>query len=167
MFQTFPPIQGWQFQPFFACQNKLLYCQHLWPNYLRFLQENMKNDTCAWQQNLWSHDVFRSPLTTVRRMPSRHLCFDAASSLLRQTWRRPWRNTGVPDIYRHWFLTPALVGSGWWASCAGRLILSERVSGTHWTEDYMGPTAGMDVLNKRNISCPVPGIKPWIVKPAA
>jgi len=25
----------------------------------------------------------------------------------------------------------------------------------------------MDVLDKRNISCPVPEIKPWITKPAA
>ena len=78
MFQTFLLIQGWQFQSF-ACQNKLLYCEHFWSNYLPFLQENMKNDTCAWQQNLGSHDVFRLLLTTVRRMPSRHLCFDAQS----------------------------------------------------------------------------------------
>jgi hypothetical protein len=31
----------------------------------------------------------------------------------------------------------------------------------------MGPRDGTDVLDKINISCPVPGIKPWIAKPAA
>jgi hypothetical protein len=39
---------------------------------------------------------------------------------------------GGVDVYIHVFLTSALDGGGWSASCTGRSTPGERVPGTHW-----------------------------------
>jgi hypothetical protein len=51
-------------------------------------------------------------------------------------------------IHIHEFQTVKMDGYQWAASCRGRLIL-----GTERKRGWVGPTAGVDAAEKRNISC--------------
>jgi hypothetical protein len=51
------------------------------------------------------------------------------------------------------FLTSALDGGEWSASHPGRFTSWERAPGTHWTGGWVGPRAGLDIVEKRKISC--------------
>jgi hypothetical protein len=51
------------------------------------------------------------------------------------------------------FLTSALDGGEWSVSRRGRFTSRERVPGTHWRGGWMGPRAGLYVVEKRKISC--------------
>jgi hypothetical protein len=51
----------------------------------------------------------------------------------------------------HAFLTSALYGGEWSASCYGRFIPRERAPGTHWTGGWVGPRAVLDAVVKRKI----------------
>jgi hypothetical protein len=44
-------------------------------------------------------------------------------------------------------MTSAL-DSEWLGSRPGRFIPEERVRGTHWIEDWLGPRVGLDVMEK-------------------
>jgi hypothetical protein len=59
---------------------------------------------------------------------------------------------GRVDVQIHVFLTSALVGGDWPASCPGRFILEERVPGTPWIGDWVDPRTGLD--NVENILDP-------------
>jgi hypothetical protein len=41
------------------------------------------------------------------------------------------------------------------------LYLGDRASGSHWIGGWVGPTAGLNVVEKRKISLPLPGIEAW------
>jgi hypothetical protein len=49
----------------------------------------------------------------------------------------------------HVFLTSALVGGEWSASCSSLFTPGEKVPGTHWKGGWLGPRAGLDDLEKR------------------
>jgi hypothetical protein len=46
-------------------------------------------------------------------------------------------------------LTSALVGDEWSASCPSRFNPGERALGTYWIGECLGPTAGLDNVEKR------------------
>jgi hypothetical protein len=54
------------------------------------------------------------------------------------------------DVQIHIFLTSALVGE-WSASRLGRLTPEERAPRTHLIGGWMGPTAGLDDMEKRKL----------------
>jgi hypothetical protein len=56
---------------------------------------------------------------------------------------------GGGHIDPHFFLTPALAGGEWSASCSGCFTRVERASGTHSIEGWMDPRAGLDDVEKR------------------
>jgi hypothetical protein len=53
------------------------------------------------------------------------------------------------DVYIHIFLTSALVGSEWSISHPCRFTPEERAPGTRWIGGWVGPTAGLDDVEKR------------------
>jgi hypothetical protein len=58
------------------------------------------------------------------------------------------------EIQHHAFLTSALDGDELSASRPGHFTLRERAPGTHCTEGWVGPRAGMDAMVKRKNPCP-------------
>jgi hypothetical protein len=48
----------------------------------------------------------------------------------------------------HVFLTSAVIGIGWSASRLGRFTPEERILGTHWIGDWVGPRASLDDVEK-------------------
>jgi hypothetical protein len=60
------------------------------------------------------------------------------------------------------FLTTALVGGEWSASGPGRFAPRRRAPGTHWTRGWMGPGAGVDAVEKRQIYFPCRESNPTI-----
>jgi hypothetical protein len=46
---------------------------------------------------------------------------------------------GGVDVYIHIFLTSALAGGEWLASCPGRFTTWEAASGTHWIGGWVDP----------------------------
>jgi hypothetical protein len=58
------------------------------------------------------------------------------------------------EVQLHTFLTLALNGSEWSASRPNHFTLGERVPGTHWIRDWVGPTASLDMVTKRKNTCP-------------
>jgi hypothetical protein len=65
---------------------------------------------------------------------------------------------GGVDVYIHIFLTLALVGGKWSASCPGRFTSVERAYGTHWIGGWMDPRAGLDDMEKRKFLT-LPGLE--------
>jgi len=51
-------------------------------------------------------------------------------------------------------MTSALDAGEWSASRPGRFTPRERVRGTHWIGDWVGPTTGLDAVVKRKIPSP-------------
>jgi hypothetical protein len=49
------------------------------------------------------------------------------------------------------FLTSTLARGEWWASRLCRFTLGERAPGTHWIGGSLGPRAGLDNVEKRNL----------------
>jgi hypothetical protein len=49
------------------------------------------------------------------------------------------------------FLTSALDGDVWSASCPGRFTPSEIVPGAHWIGGWMGPTTSLDTAERKII----------------
>jgi len=65
------------------------------------------------------------------------------------------------ELQLHAFLISALDRSEWLASCPGRFISREEAHSTHWTEVWVGSTAGLDAVAKKKIpSLPLPGVEP-------
>jgi len=54
----------------------------------------------------------------------------------------------------HAFVTSALDGDEWSASCPGRFTPRERAPGTRWIGGWVGPRAGLDTVIKRKIHSP-------------
>ena len=61
------------------------------------------------------------------------------------------------------FFISALVVGEWSASRPGRFTLGERVSGTHAKGGWVGPSAGMDDVEKR-IFLTLPGLELQILR---
>jgi hypothetical protein len=66
------------------------------------------------------------------------------------------------------FLTSAIVGADWSASCPCRLTPGERTPGTHLIEGWVGPRADLDDVEKRKFLT-LPGLnsEPSVVQPVA
>jgi hypothetical protein len=61
-------------------------------------------------------------------------------------------------MYSSTFLTVALFGGEWSASCPGCFIPGERAPGTHLIGGWVGPRTHLDDLEKRKISS-LPGLE--------
>jgi hypothetical protein len=57
------------------------------------------------------------------------------------------------------FLTSALTGGEWSASCFFCFIPGEATAGTHWIEGWVGPRAGLNVIKERK-KLLLPAIEP-------
>jgi hypothetical protein len=68
------------------------------------------------------------------------------------------KTRGGVGIWIHIFLTLALVGGEWLASRPCSFIPAERDPGTHWIAGCMGPTAGLDDVEKRKFLT-LPGLE--------
>jgi hypothetical protein len=55
---------------------------------------------------------------------------------------------GGVDVYIHIFLTLALVGGEWPASCPSPFTAGERAPCTHWIGGWVGPRAGLENMEK-------------------
>jgi hypothetical protein len=62
------------------------------------------------------------------------------------------------DAYSHIFLTSALAGGEWSASCPGRFTPGERATGTHWIGGCVDPRAVLDDVKKRKFLI-IPGLE--------
>jgi hypothetical protein len=60
------------------------------------------------------------------------------------------------------FLTSAFDGGEWSASRPGPFTLGEISPNAHWIEGWVGPRAGLDVVEKGKIFS-MPGFTPWPV----
>jgi hypothetical protein len=58
------------------------------------------------------------------------------------------------------FLTSALVGGEWSASCPSRFTPGERAPGTHWIGVWVDPRVGVDDLEMRKFLT-LPGLELW------
>jgi hypothetical protein len=56
---------------------------------------------------------------------------------------------GGVDVYFHIFLIPALNEGEWSASCFGCFTAGETVADTCWIEAWVGPSAGLNAMEKR------------------
>jgi hypothetical protein len=56
---------------------------------------------------------------------------------------------GGVDVQIQVFLTSAVVGDEWSASSPGRFTPGERVLCTHYVGSWVGPSAGLDDVEKR------------------
>jgi hypothetical protein len=65
---------------------------------------------------------------------------------------------GVVDIQIHVFLTSALVGEEWSVSRLDRFTSGERAPSTHWIRVWVGPSTGLDDVEKRKF-LPLPGLE--------
>jgi hypothetical protein len=66
-----------------------------------------------------------------------------------------WGNGGIAQP----FFTSALDRGEWLTTRPGRFTFLERAHCTHWIGGWVGPRAGLDVVEKRKIM-PLPGIEP-------
>jgi hypothetical protein len=66
------------------------------------------------------------------------------------------------DVLIYVFLISALVGGKCSASCPGSFTTTERVTGTHWTWSWVGPTASLEDVEKRKFLT-LPRLKLWPV----
>jgi hypothetical protein len=67
------------------------------------------------------------------------------------------------DVRHHIFLTSALAGGEWSASCPGHFTPGKRASGTHWIRGWVDPWAGVDDMVKWKFLPPSPAQipTPW------
>jgi hypothetical protein len=65
---------------------------------------------------------------------------------------------GGVDVQIHIFLTLALVGGEWSASCPSRFTPRETFPGTQWIRGWVGLRAGLEDVEKRQF-LPLPGIE--------
>jgi hypothetical protein len=65
---------------------------------------------------------------------------------------------GGVDVYIHIFLTSALAGGEWSASCPSHFTPGERAPCTHWIGGWVDPRAGQDDLEKKKFLI-LPGLE--------
>jgi hypothetical protein len=65
---------------------------------------------------------------------------------------------GGVDVYIHVFLASAVVGGEWSASRPGRFTPGERAPDTLWIVGWMGPSTGLDHVEKIKF-LPKPGLE--------
>jgi hypothetical protein len=65
---------------------------------------------------------------------------------------------GGVDVYIHVFLTSALFGGEWSASCPDRFTSEEKAPGTHWIGGWLEPRAGLDDVKKKKFLT-LPGLQ--------
>jgi len=58
------------------------------------------------------------------------------------------KTCGVVEVQLHTFLTSALNGGEWSASCPSCCTHGKRVPRPHWIGGWVGPRASMDVVGK-------------------
>jgi hypothetical protein len=71
------------------------------------------------------------------------------------------------QVYSHTFLTMALNGGEWSASCPGHFTITERDPSTHGIGGCMGPSASLHAVEERKILS-LPGFEPltsWASSP--
>jgi hypothetical protein len=61
---------------------------------------------------------------------------------------------GGVDVQTHIFLTSALAGGKWSASCPFRFTTGESGPGTHWKRGSVGPRSGLDDVEEEKILDP-------------
>jgi hypothetical protein len=71
-----------------------------------------------------------------------------------------WGSGGIDLL----LLTSALDGGEWSTSGPGRFTPGERSPGTNWIGGWMGPRAGLDVVQERKI-LPLPEFETWPSSP--
>jgi hypothetical protein len=59
---------------------------------------------------------------------------------------------GGMDVEIHVFLTLALVGGEWLASCPGRFITAGKEPRTFWIGGWLGPRTGLDTVEIGKVS---------------
>jgi hypothetical protein len=64
------------------------------------------------------------------------------------------------DVEIHIFLTSALAGGEWSASCSGRFKPGERAAGTHWIGGWVDPRAGLDDEKRKFLTPPELELRP-------
>jgi hypothetical protein len=68
---------------------------------------------------------------------------------------------GGLDVQIHVFLTSALAGDEWSASCTSRFNPGETAPSTHWIGGWVSPRAGLDNVEKRKfLTLPVLELQP-------
>jgi hypothetical protein len=74
---------------------------------------------------------------------------------------------GGVDVYIHIFLTSALVEGEWSASRPGRFTQGMSPD-IHWIGGWVGPSAGLDVVEKREfLTLPGLELRPSVFQPVA
>ena len=73
----------------------------------------------------------------------------------------PWKHVGGVDVLLHSFLTSAFGGGGVVNITTWPLFSRQRIG------DWMGPAAGLDVLDERKVSCSSPDWSPRTVQTVA
>lgn len=76
--------------------------------------------------------------------------------MLNQSSTTPWGSGGITPS----FFTLALDGGEWSTSCPGCFTAKERAPGVQWTVGWVEPTASLDNVEYRTISCPCQELKP-------
>jgi hypothetical protein len=95
----------------------------------------------------------RASLNTVKLS----LCFFKLSTM-------PWMHIGGVEVWLYAFLTSALDGSEWSASCPSHFTRRDRATGTHWIGGWISPRAGLDIVVKRQIPTPCWDSNPPIIQ---
>jgi hypothetical protein len=62
---------------------------------------------------------------------------------------------GGMEEWLHTFLTPAVDGGEWSASCPNNFTHRERAPSTHWIGDWVDPRAGLDMVMEGKMPVPV------------
>jgi hypothetical protein len=65
---------------------------------------------------------------------------------------RTIKGHGGVDVLIHVFLTLALIGGEWWASCPGHFTSRKRAPGAHWIGGWVGPRTWLDDMERRKFS---------------
>ena len=63
-----------------------------------------------------------------------------------------WRHIMGAWVHLHLYLTPALEEGEWSASSSAHFTLRKRACSNHWTEGWVGPTAGLIFCKEKSLA---------------